>query len=43
MLANILETSILKPSEAMHIVRSAKITKPLQILYQISKLFLNFG
>ena len=37
------KTSILEPSEALHIVRIANITKPLWILYQISKLFLNFG
>ena len=37
-----LKTSILEHSEALHIVRIANITKPLWILYQISKLFLNF-
>ena len=38
-----LKTSILEPPEALHIVHIANITKPLWILYQISKLFLNFG
>ena len=30
-------------SEALHIVRIANITKPLRILYQISKVFLNLA
>ena len=30
-------------SEALHIVRIANIAKPLRILYQISKLFLNLA
>ena len=38
-----LKTSILETSEALHIVRIANITKPFRILYQISKLFLNFN
>ena len=38
-----LKTSTLEPSEALHNVCISNITKPLRILYQISKLFLNFG
>ena len=30
-------------SEALHIGRIGNITKPLRILYQLSKFFLNFG
>ena len=37
-----LRTSILEPSETLHIICIENITKPLHILFQLSKLFLNF-
>jgi hypothetical protein len=33
----------LKPFEALHIIVIANISKPLPILYQISKVFLNLA
>jgi hypothetical protein len=38
-----LRNSVLKASEALHICRIGNIAKPLWILYQLSKLLLNFG
>jgi hypothetical protein len=38
-----LRNSSLKASEALHIGRIENIAKPLRILYQLSKLLLNFG
>ena len=40
---SIFEHIDLKLSEVLHIVRIANIAKPLRILYQISKFFLNLA
>ena len=38
-----MRNSVLKASEALHICHIGNIAKPLWILYQLSKFFLNFG